>query len=105
MEVVLPAAVGVVGGTAGWIALRCGGRRGRVGVAVALLALAVLLTASGVAVATDFRDADGVLDCSNCTTLQIAIGATFAFGAPLLVGLLVAAVLQVVVETDGLSRR
>jgi hypothetical protein len=52
---------------------------------------------------TDFRDADGFIDCSQggCSTLQIFVGVTFGIGALLLLAI---AVIALAAAAAGRSR-
>lgn len=75
------------------------GRRGRKTVTLVLV-LAVAWIVSLAAIRTDYRDADGFVDCwPGCSLLQDAVGAA-VFGLPVL-AILVAAVS---VATGGLRR-
>lgn len=74
-------------------------RRVRRGVAAALLLIGLVLALDFVAFTTDFRDADGVLDCSgSCSVLQQTIGWTAVIGIPLFAVLLIALLARVVVD-------
>ena len=69
------------------IVLYAGSRRGRFAVALGVVAAALLGVwgASLLAIATDYRDADGHMDCwPTCTAYQGAVGVAFWYTIPLL---------------------
>ena len=84
---------------AGW---RCGRRV--LGVAAATLALLGVWGASLLAIGTDYRDADGHMDCwPRCTAYQEAVGVAFWGALPALGLVIVSTVLAVAVS--ALRRR
>jgi hypothetical protein len=81
-----PAVLGVLV-LLGLVVIAVGARRDHVGPALAacVLALGVLWAATLAAVQTDWRDADGFVDCwPGCSLYQDAIGAVF-IGSPVVV--------------------
>ena len=83
-------------------------RRGRLFVAAAGLvgALAVAWILAAVAVRTDYRDADGFVDCwPYCSTFQNTVGATLVYGPLTAVLVLAIAALLVVLRRTRSGRR
>jgi len=76
-----------------------GHRRGRRGVIVTLLAIAIVLGLDAVAFLTDFEDADGAIDCwPHCTALQESVRWSSALGPPLFVVLTAALLARTVAD-------
>lgn len=66
-----------------------------VGIAAILVVVGVILLVDVAAYATDFRDADGAIDCwSNCDVLQTLVRWTVPLGAVLLPVLVVIAAVR-----------
>jgi hypothetical protein len=86
--------------------LLVGWRRHRLGPAIAGCAagLIAIFVAAGLAINTDYRDADGFTDCwPSCTRFQEAVGAAFWYTPALLV--LVGIVFVVLVAVTERRRR
>jgi hypothetical protein len=62
---------------------------------VALLILAAMLVLNGVAIDTDYRDADGHMDCwPYCTTWQEVVNGIFWWGGTLFIALVIVVILR-----------
>src|SRR5262245_11196220 len=86
--------------------LYAGWRRGRFALAFAVVVVALLgvWAASLLAIHTDFRDADGHVDCwPNCTAYHEVVGVAFWLTLPVLV--LLTVVSAVAVAVSALRRR
>jgi hypothetical protein len=88
------------------VALLYGGwRRGRLGLAAGAAAAGLLAIwiAAAIAVATDYRDADGMMDCwPSCTAFQDTVQVAYLFSLPLL---LLAALAALVLWFVAVMRR
>jgi len=68
----------------------------------ALTVLGAVLALDVLAYATDFRDADGAIDCwPHCTTIQNTVKWSFTIGAVLLPALVAVATVRAVLKRHG----